>query len=146
MYNKNALFSLIVLLLLLTPMEGLTMTNIFFSHPDCQKEIIVKPLLLNKSDVIKLLNGEELTTNSEIFKNDINDINLVARVKNTGNKGAWGILVCSLEGRDVKISITGLPSNGTQYVNFIIPVDILPPSLTKRALSIEVKWEKLYCK
>jgi hypothetical protein len=117
-----------------------------FSTSSYQKYIIVEPLLLNKTDVTKLLNGYDINNHSQSFKNEIYDIYLVARIKNIGNKGAWGILVCNIEGREVKIHVTGLPGNMDKYLDFFIPVDIVPLRPMDKALTIEVKWEKLYSK
>ncbi|MBV5334530.1 MAG: hypothetical protein JZU49_01835 [Sulfuricurvum sp.] len=158
MNNKNIVLSLIIWILL-TPMEGLAMANIIenivFSSPDYQKEIIVKPLFLNKSDVIKLLNGEELATNSKIFKNDMYDFYLATCIKNIGNKGAWGTLICNVEGYgDVQIYIKHLTPNMQEFIYFVTPLSgmvMLRPIgkshiIMDKSPTIKIEWETLQSK
>ena len=127
--------------------EGSSMANIFFSTSKYQTEIIVEPLLLNKVDVIGLLSGviEEGMSHSHAFNNDAN---LVVRLKNTGNKGAWGTLVCNVEGyRDIQIHVPHLTPNMKEFVNFVIPLcGMITPRSMDKPPTIEIKWEKLYSK
>ena len=144
---KKLLILLTLCILLSTvSSEGNGITDMIFSSPKYEKEIIVKPLLLNKSDVISLLSGKEINVNSHNFKTEIYDIYLVARIRNTGNKAAWGTLEFNVNGREVKIHVTGLPTNMDKYVDFIVPVDIIPPRSTDKPLDISVIWERLYSK
>jgi len=128
-------------------LEGSSMANMFFSTFEYQKEIIVEPLLLNKADVIILLSSdmEKHVSHSHTFNNDVN---LVVRLKNTGNKGAWGTLACNVEGyKDVQIYVPHLTPNMREFVTFVIPLSgMITPRSMDKAPTIEIKWEKLYSK
>jgi hypothetical protein len=128
-------------------MKGNSMANIFFSTSKHQEEIIVEPLLLNNDDVIHLLSGD--------LKEEINHshsshggINLVVRLKNLSNKGAWGTLLCTVPGYgDVRIYIPHLTPNMKEFVTFVIPLSgmVAPRSIGKPPV-LEIMWEKLSIK
>lgn len=143
---KTILLCLIVWLLF-NSMEGTSMANIFFSTSEYQKEIIVDPLLLNKEDVIGLFSGGtgKKMSDSHSFNKDAH---LVVRLKNTGNKGAWGVLLCNIEGYgDVQVYIPHLTPNMQEFVNFVIPLSgMITPRPMEKSPTIEVKWEKLNSK
>jgi hypothetical protein len=128
-------------------LEGSSMANMFFSTSKYQEEIVVEPLLLNKDDVIHLLSGriEEDFSHSHLFNNGVN---LVVRLRNTGNKGKWGTLVCNVEGYgDVQIYVPHLTPNMKEFVNFVIPLSgMVTTRSTGKPPALEVKWEKLYSK
>lgn len=138
-------------------MTNMLLTNMLFSTPKYQKEILIEPLLLNKADVIKLLIGglEKGVSHSHAFNQDVN---LVVRLKNTGNKGAWGTLVCHVEGyREVPVQVLHLTPNMREFVNFVIPLSgmitlvispsgMITPLSGDNPLTIETKWRNLYSK
>lgn len=123
------------------------MANMFFSSSKYQSEILVEPLLLNKDDVIHLLRGDftDKTNSSQAFDNGVN---LVVRLKNIGNKGAWGTLTCNVEGySEVQIYVPHLTPNMKDFVTFVIPLSgMIAPRSAERPPSLEIKWEKLSSK
>ena len=133
--------------LILGILGGECKANMFFSSSNYQKKIMIELLLLNKADLISFFKAGN--------KNDIkhsqlnkNDLNLIVQLKNIGNKGAWGTLVCNIEGYSkIKIHVPHLSPNMKSYANFVVPLcGITSAQLDNASSTLEANWEKLYNK
>ena len=124
--------------------KGNSMANMFFSASKHNTDVIIELLLLNKADVVGILNDtiEKSMKYSHTFAKDAH---LVIRLRNTGNEGLWGILLCSVKGYgDVRVYVPHLTPKMKEFANFVIPLTgmIIPAHMDKPPV-IEIEWEKL---
>ena len=123
--------------------------NLFYSDKDYANQIEVQTFILTPSQAATLLaNPSEKPI--QLIGNDLSQsrkIYLVTRVRNLGNKHAWGVLDCTVPAINgpVKIPIASIQK---QFCAYLICIDRTLVALSHEMFAPEVTfiWDQLYTK
>ena len=141
-----------VVVILLTPFLLIAdLTNkILFSNKGYAKEIEVKTYILTQQQMGDLFNHPDIVP-KQLSVKELNNIDFknycVIRVKNLGERHAWGILSCKIPGINgiVKVEIPCIKEYYCDYVVCLSSVRILHNDKSAYPL-ISYEWSELYTK
>jgi hypothetical protein len=120
--------------------------NIMFSDKKYQNKIETRSFLLDKDKVCSMFaaNKAEQLPYSRLKSEHLY---LAVRIKNIGNKAAWGELSCKIDGRVItSLAVPILPANMDEYYNFVIPIGGVILSKMTDYPQISTKWIKIKSK
>ena len=122
------------------------MAGWLFQSKQYSDQIKTESYLMNKDQIYSLLkDGEKKQLSYDKLSNDT--VHLVVGLKNVGNKGAWGTLLCKIEkDKEVNIYVPHLTPNMKNYANFIVPLEGFVFPVSKNIPKISIEWKNLYSK
>ena len=140
----------IVVVVFKTDVANKIVFKVLFSNKRYAKKIEVKTYVLTQDQVADLFKYPEKEP-IQIPSEKLNKIGLkssfVVRVRNLGNRHAWGILSCEMRciHKPFKIPIISI---GKQFCDYIICVEGIVIAEAKNSLfpDISYKWSELYTK
>lgn len=122
--------------------------DFMFASAKYQEKLQVESLLIDKNQVGSFFNGEEVK--QQPCKNlSVDKLNLVVRIKNTGDLSSWGILNVDINGRKTyEVNIHSLPANMKYSYDYVIPISglIIDKNEEETLPIIKMSWKKLYSK
>jgi hypothetical protein len=145
---------LILCTLFASPLSAYAEMNIFmkwllFSDKGYAKEIEVKAYILTEKQSAELLANPSIEP-VQLLASELADRSpkyLVVRVKNMGEKHAWGTLACSIPRvwNPIKIPIITMEEN---FCNYLISVDGIAVAFKDETYlpKITFEWDQLYTK
>ena len=147
--RKNVPF---LLILLLTNISNAYGYDFFFLNKDYSNNINIQCQISSKNTAASLL----LTTENEIayYRQTFEELKdsqsyLLIRIKNNGNKSAWGELSCKIEqNRLITVIVPFLSANMSNWNHIIISI---PPFIYTKEIrqlypNVECVWQSLYAK
>ena len=120
--------------------------NWIFSNKKYSNNIIVETYLVNEKQISDLFLGKSIKqpTYEKLAEKNLY---LVARLKNTGRRTAWGELACEVAGsKKYSISVTPLGPISEKFDNYVIPVPGIVFGKKNDLPYNSVAWEKLFTK
>ena len=122
--------------------------SLYFSNRSYSKSITLLPYLVDSSHVALVFQNTLGDFNQpKISELDKTDLYLLIRLKNNGNRVAWGALKCSINGREFNdVTIFPLSANMDNKINYVVPLGgAILPNLGDYP-SIKLSWSKLLAK
>ena len=152
MKNYTKILSLLTLLFCLS-LEKANALDIIFSNKNYSENLIVQSRLASKEKLNVLFNdnNEDLST---IYSETVPELSskrtyIFVRIKNIGNKAAWGTLSCQVVTRgSLNFDIPILGPNTAQWNHYVLANNglIFPSHLSGKVPAITCTWNNLFTK
>ena len=154
---KNKIILFIILLFLVSFTQIATagfIEKLIFSNKSYAKHIDTEGYILTNRKIIEILKGKipsEINLDSygniKNAKKQGEEIYLFVRIRNNGNKAAWGELEGKFSSRKATIIINFIHM-GSKWNHYIIPLDamIWPNKEDNKIPNVNFSWNSLYAK
>lgn len=123
------------------------LTKLYLSNKGYAKSIEVKTYLVTKDQIPLLFTTGKIVQKLNKDFHEAEDIFLVVRMKNNGNRYAFGTLKCNVPNCDIPIVITvAFPHFGDDcaYHDWVIPLGSLFIFWEGKYTKITCSWDELY--
>ena len=116
-----------------------------FTNQEYEKQILIEAYLFNKHQLVRLFSDDEMLQNNRAILLG-EKLYLVISFKNIGDRAAWGILSCNVEGNNVEVRVPHLGRRMEEYAHFVIPYFGFLAGEEKLLPKISVEWSDLQTK
>lgn len=121
--------------------------DFIFSNKGYEKNIEAETYVISEDNIVNVFNDilQLQEIKQESYQNLYGKkIYLLLRLKNKGSAGAWGSLLCKVDGNSIRISINYISFK--EWDNYLIPIGKQTWSKSDNIPKVTIEWEKLYSK
>lgn len=142
------LFPCLFILLLISVEARADIMEFIFLNKKYKENIKVEVYLITEDEICSLVKSDSLEKiNQKSYKElDKKRVYLFVRLKNQGNRGAWGLLNCPIREGGFKINIPFMMANMDKWNCYLISLSGFIWPRDNSIPEITTKWERLYTK